>query len=264
MTVTLKRRPAFFVINILLPVNLIAILDILVFLIPIESGERIGVSLTVLLSQTVYMSITSTYLPTASDSIPLVVFFLMIMTVMAVFTVAMCILFAWLHHKEEEESRRKEMNSVFKSTLKKLKIVSANKTAPMNPSKRIHLNSSRILNQTQKTEGYDDQIQAALFTTSQDAQQKAPFSYSLDSGLAKPEINNAYGYNQEAAQNDSFKEMASNLKNASQTLVKSNCQSLSEKGKYKMIVTFLEKTCLMAFLLVYIITLLSFTISFMT
>ena len=54
---TIKRRPSFVVMNIILPVVFLALLNILVFLIPVESGEKIGFGITCLLALAVFLSI---------------------------------------------------------------------------------------------------------------------------------------------------------------------------------------------------------------
>ncbi|GFO48628.1 neuronal acetylcholine receptor subunit alpha-7 [Plakobranchus ocellatus] len=285
ISLTFSRRPAFFVLSILLPVNLVAILDILVFLIPIETGERIGVSLTVLLAQTVYMSITSTYLPTASDSIPLVVFFLMIMTIMAVFTVAMCILFAWLHHKEEEEQRRGSSESIFKSTFRKLRKLTSRKAHPENPS-RFHFRAgNNRLNSIEKTTRSNCNAPLSTASTHHQngghsvMQSHTPLSEEYltikrdTSGSGACIVTSISSKDRHSNRNQIGESMYSCRMNHcdSSSVVKNTlCHECTGRntivngtGKYKAIVTFLEQTCLFAFLLFYCITLFAFLIVFL-
>ncbi|KAK0064747.1 acetylcholine receptor subunit beta-like 1 [Biomphalaria pfeifferi] len=42
VTIVMKRRPTCFIFNILLPVVLLSFLNIFVFVIPVESGEKIN------------------------------------------------------------------------------------------------------------------------------------------------------------------------------------------------------------------------------
>ncbi|XP_069131740.1 acetylcholine receptor subunit beta-like 1 [Argopecten irradians] len=66
-----KRRPMFQIINIILPFCLLSFLNIMVFLLPAESGERIGFSVTVLLAIAVFMTIVADTLPATSEpSVP--------------------------------------------------------------------------------------------------------------------------------------------------------------------------------------------------
>jgi hypothetical protein len=54
--IKLQRRPLFHIINTLFPVALMAVLIAMVFKLPVDSGEKIGFSLTVLLAYAVYFS----------------------------------------------------------------------------------------------------------------------------------------------------------------------------------------------------------------
>ena len=53
----LKRKPQFIVVNVILPIVIMSFLSVVVFLIPVESGERISYCLTVLLSITVFLTL---------------------------------------------------------------------------------------------------------------------------------------------------------------------------------------------------------------
>ncbi|XP_033735887.1 acetylcholine receptor subunit beta-like [Pecten maximus] len=64
---SLKRRSAFIVVNMMLPLLSLCILNMFVFVLPVDSGERVGFSITILLSISVFMSIVSDLLPNASS-----------------------------------------------------------------------------------------------------------------------------------------------------------------------------------------------------
>ena len=63
----LKRQPMFFVLNLILPICLMSILNVFVFLLPPDSGERVGYAVTVLLSIAVFLTISSASLPATSN-----------------------------------------------------------------------------------------------------------------------------------------------------------------------------------------------------
>ncbi|XP_060566980.1 neuronal acetylcholine receptor subunit beta-2-like [Ruditapes philippinarum] len=65
----LQRRAMFFIVNILLPISTLSVLQLFVFIVPIDSGERISFSLTVLLSISVYMTLISDNLPPGAESV---------------------------------------------------------------------------------------------------------------------------------------------------------------------------------------------------
>ncbi|XP_069102019.1 acetylcholine receptor subunit beta-like [Argopecten irradians] len=63
---TFKRRSRYEIINTVGPIIILGMLQVFVFIIPVESGERIGFSTTLLLAITVYMTIVSDRLPDVS------------------------------------------------------------------------------------------------------------------------------------------------------------------------------------------------------
>ncbi|XP_046560401.1 neuronal acetylcholine receptor subunit alpha-3-like [Haliotis rubra] len=74
--IDLERRPMFFVLNVIIPVVVLSFLNIFVFLLPCDCGEKVSYAITCLLSLTVFMSIVSEILPKSSDNIPMVTLYL--------------------------------------------------------------------------------------------------------------------------------------------------------------------------------------------
>ena len=66
--IKMKRRPAFAVINIVLPMIFMVVLNLLVFVLPVESGERLSYSITVLLAIAVFMTLVGDNLPHKSSA----------------------------------------------------------------------------------------------------------------------------------------------------------------------------------------------------
>ncbi|KAL4228814.1 hypothetical protein ACF0H5_011854 [Mactra antiquata] len=65
----LQRRPLFYIINIILPMVMISLMNILCFKIPPRSGERISYSVSLLLTFVVLLSTTAETMPRVSDNI---------------------------------------------------------------------------------------------------------------------------------------------------------------------------------------------------
>ncbi|GFO45630.1 neuronal acetylcholine receptor subunit alpha-3 [Plakobranchus ocellatus] len=97
----LKRKPVFLVISIILPIVFLSLLNLLVFLIPVDSGEKISYGITVLLALTVFLSTMSGMLPRSSESMPLIITYIFILMVISVLTVVASIIIVRLHHLEE-------------------------------------------------------------------------------------------------------------------------------------------------------------------
>ena len=71
-TLMLERKPTYYIINIVLPCVFITFCGMLVFLLPPDSGERVSMSVTMLLSSTVFLLIVAEIMPAQSDTIPLI------------------------------------------------------------------------------------------------------------------------------------------------------------------------------------------------
>ena len=80
----LKRKPLYYVINFILPVVFLSFLNGLVFIIPAETGEKSGYSVTILLSLAVFMTIISTLLPVNSDKISVFGFYVLLQVITGV------------------------------------------------------------------------------------------------------------------------------------------------------------------------------------
>ena len=65
----LKRKPLFYIVNIILPLTLLSFLNCLVFLLPTESGEKMTVSVTSFFSLALFVSFVHDTLPRNSDSV---------------------------------------------------------------------------------------------------------------------------------------------------------------------------------------------------
>ena len=87
----LKRRHTFYTLNLFSPVLILAYLNAMVFVLPAESGERVGYAITCLLSLSVYMTFASESLPNSSKPLPIITFvllaYIVISTLISVCTV---------------------------------------------------------------------------------------------------------------------------------------------------------------------------------
>ncbi|XP_061168933.1 neuronal acetylcholine receptor subunit alpha-2-like [Saccostrea echinata] len=100
--ITLKRRPMFHALNTMVPVVLMAFLISMVFKLPVDSGEKIGYSLTVLLAYAVYLTLISDNIPSTSVSVCYLTVYLVIVLALGVLSVAFVILVIGTYHKGDE------------------------------------------------------------------------------------------------------------------------------------------------------------------
>ena len=89
--INIERIPGFYSLIFVAPVILLYVLSPLVFLVPVDSGEKISMSITLLLAQMVSMGGISEVLPASSTNFPIISYFLGIsllhMGVQTLFTV---------------------------------------------------------------------------------------------------------------------------------------------------------------------------------
>ena len=80
----MTRKPLYYTIYLIMPCLIIALLTLLNFLIPVESGERIGFCITILLAMSVYLLLIADSLPKTSTSVPLIgLYYVITMAVIA-------------------------------------------------------------------------------------------------------------------------------------------------------------------------------------
>ncbi|XP_061839121.1 neuronal acetylcholine receptor subunit alpha-7-like isoform X2 [Nerophis lumbriciformis] len=97
--VTLRRRTLYYALNLLIPCVLLSSMTLLVFLLPANSGEKISLGITVLLSLTVFMLMVAEIMPATSDSIPLIgQYFASTMVIVGMSVVATVIVLQFHHH----------------------------------------------------------------------------------------------------------------------------------------------------------------------
>ncbi|XP_041367974.1 neuronal acetylcholine receptor subunit alpha-6-like [Gigantopelta aegis] len=83
----IKRKPLTFIISTVFPLMLLSLLNLVVFLLPAESGEKMNLSVSVVLAYAVLMTIVSSVLPATSDTVSifgvytLIMFFIKVMTI---------------------------------------------------------------------------------------------------------------------------------------------------------------------------------------
>ncbi|XP_078524237.1 acetylcholine receptor subunit delta-like [Lissotriton helveticus] len=95
----IKRKPLFYVINILTPSILIACLANFVFYLPADSGEKMTVSISVLLAQSVFLLLISKRLPETSLAIPLIGKYLLFIMVLVTVVVVCCVIVLNIHFR---------------------------------------------------------------------------------------------------------------------------------------------------------------------
>ena len=68
----LRRKPLYFLLHIFIPCVLLSLLNLMVFLMPPESGEKISLGVTNLLSLILFQQLIGSFLPPTSENTPII------------------------------------------------------------------------------------------------------------------------------------------------------------------------------------------------
>jgi hypothetical protein len=79
ITIVLERRMMFHIMNIISPVVFLGLVNVIVFKLPVDSGERMSFAMTVLLSFAVYMTLIADKMPQTSNTTSVFCMYLMAM-----------------------------------------------------------------------------------------------------------------------------------------------------------------------------------------
>ncbi|MBN3310252.1 ACHA7 protein, partial [Amia calva] len=114
-TVTMRRRTLYYGLNLLIPCVLISGLALLVFLLPADSGEKISLGITVLLSLTVFMLLVAEIMPATSDSVPLIAQYFASTMMIVGLSVVVTVLVLQFHHHDPHGGKMPKWVMLFTS-----------------------------------------------------------------------------------------------------------------------------------------------------
>ncbi|CAH1797307.1 unnamed protein product [Owenia fusiformis] len=101
-TVHIRRRVLYYAFNLIIPCALLSSMALLTFSLPPDSGEKISLGVTILLSLTVFLMIVAETMPATSDAVPLIgIYFACIMMVCSL-SVVFTVLVLNYHHRNPE------------------------------------------------------------------------------------------------------------------------------------------------------------------
>ncbi|KAL4239019.1 hypothetical protein ACF0H5_003723 [Mactra antiquata] len=100
ITISLQRMSTYVLMTMSIPVLLLGFINLLVFILPPESGERISFCITTFLSFTVYMGIFTDNMPKGSNPMADILYFIFIMLVYSVSILVSVIISLRIHTNE--------------------------------------------------------------------------------------------------------------------------------------------------------------------
>lgn len=93
----------------LAPILLLSVLNPLVFILPVDSGERVSFAVTIFLSFAVFLTLINDNMPKSSEPMAAISYFLIVIMCMSTLIIVFTILNLYLHFKEEEKEVNKKL-----------------------------------------------------------------------------------------------------------------------------------------------------------
>lgn len=131
-TIHFQRKPAFYVLNILLPIPCLGLLNIFVFKLPVSLGERVSFSITILLTLVFFLNMIADSLPPVAE--PISLFNIMVMLVLLnSFLIGICTILSSTTYDKRNQSAEVPKNlrkwtALFLSSTRKTNKISSIKT----------------------------------------------------------------------------------------------------------------------------------------
>ncbi|KPM02705.1 neuronal acetylcholine receptor subunit alpha-7-like protein, partial [Sarcoptes scabiei] len=98
----IKRRTLYYGFNLIIPCIILSSMTLLSFSLPPESGEKLQLGVTILLSMTVFLVQLSKILPATSDSISIIALYFGSIMIMVAVSVVMTVVVLNFHHRSYE------------------------------------------------------------------------------------------------------------------------------------------------------------------
>uniref|UniRef100_A0A8C5SNM5 Cholinergic receptor nicotinic alpha 1 subunit n=1 Tax=Laticauda laticaudata TaxID=8630 RepID=A0A8C5SNM5_LATLA len=95
----LLRLPLYFIVNVIIPCLLFSFLTGLVFYLPTDSGEKMTLSISVLLSLTVFLLVIVELIPSTSSSVPLIGKYMLFTMVFVITSIIITVIVINIHHR---------------------------------------------------------------------------------------------------------------------------------------------------------------------
>ena len=99
----LARRPVFFLVNMIVPILLLGMLNSLCFVLPTDSGERLGFATNVFLTFAVYMTILASSIPQQSKPLSIMSYYIAIMLSVSSITCVISVFTLRISNRDPED-----------------------------------------------------------------------------------------------------------------------------------------------------------------
>ncbi|XP_076177262.1 nicotinic acetylcholine receptor alpha6 isoform X2 [Ptiloglossa arizonensis] len=101
-TIQIRRRTLYYFFNLIVPCVLISSMALLGFTLPPDSGEKLTLGVTILLSLTVFLNLVAESMPTTSDAVPLIGSYFNCIMFMVASSVVLTVMVLNFHHRSAD------------------------------------------------------------------------------------------------------------------------------------------------------------------
>ncbi|XP_077992173.1 neuronal acetylcholine receptor subunit beta-3-like [Glandiceps talaboti] len=98
-TLVLKRRPLYYVVNIVIPCLMMALLTLLVFCLHPDSGEKMTLGISILIAMSVFSLLVADIMPPTSDSVPLIAQYVLFNMYLVTGSIIVSVVVLSIHHR---------------------------------------------------------------------------------------------------------------------------------------------------------------------
>ena len=98
-TLILKRNHLYYLIKIILPFTMVSCVTLFTFLLPPQTGEKLTLNVTILLSLVIYLQLLSEYIPKSDDETPLLTLFCNANFFLVFLSCIMTVFVLYLYHR---------------------------------------------------------------------------------------------------------------------------------------------------------------------
>ena len=100
----LRRKSLFYTVNVIIPCVGISFLSVLVFYLPSDSGEKVSLSISILLSLTVFFLLLAEIIPPTSLAVPLLGKYLLFTMLLVTFSIFITVGVLNIHFRYPQKS----------------------------------------------------------------------------------------------------------------------------------------------------------------
>lgn len=98
-TLVLKRNELYYLIKIILPFTLVSFVTLFTFLLPPQTGEKLTLNVTILLSLVIYLQLLSEFIPKSDDETPILTLFCNANFFLVSLSCVMTVFVLYLYHR---------------------------------------------------------------------------------------------------------------------------------------------------------------------